>query len=295
MSNRSPVDTPQEKEYPFKQRGWLPGHLNPRRLLSLFQMLEVGAYGYIDVGVAIQSISENLTVSLAPEEILTDAAKAEVHQALLTILGHCGTGQLNLAVCRNLTKRFLDTYEKQAPTYGQARDDIRVLKLALEAELDTRLFLFVPPERADYYTQEPWPPWEDVGFIGKMEPFRAVEKAFPSTRYDLEEAGDCFALARYTASVFHLMRVMEAGLKTVAKALGIAYSSNWGRCLAEIDKQGQQSEPFFAEAATYLKSVKNVWRNPTMHVERMYSEQEAERIFNAVQAFMQHLASRLTE
>jgi len=290
-----PVDPRRLTGYPFKQCGWLPHALHERRLLSLLQMLEVGAYGYIAVGVAIQSISDNLTVSLAPEEVLAETANAEVRQALLTILVHCGKSQLNLAVCCNLTKRFLDAYEKQTPTYGQARDDIRLLKLALEAELETRLFFFVPPERSGYYTCEPENPWEEPVLTGRMEPFQPVVKAFPSTRYDIEEAGDCFAVARYTATVFHLMRVMEVGLKAVAKALGVAYSSNWGQCLADIEKQGQRAEPFFVEAIAYLRSVKNAWRNPTMHVERMYSEQEAERIFNAVQAFMQHLASRLTE
>ena len=93
------------------------------------------------------------------------------------------------------------------------------------------------------------------------------------------------------------MRAMEVGLKAVAKSLGVAWTSNWGTCLAEIEKQAiaKKSDPFFAEAVAYLRAVKNAWRNPTMHVDRRYSQEDAERIFQAVQGFMVHLTSRLTE
>ena len=36
-----------------------------------------------------------------------------------------------------------------------------------------------------------------------------VEDHFPSASPEISEAGKCFALARYSATVFHLMRVLE--------------------------------------------------------------------------------------
>jgi hypothetical protein len=292
MSTIPPLDTPTPQGYHFKQCGWLPHDLNPNQLLSLLEMLQVSANEYINIGVALQSISDNLTVNLAPEEVLAESARARITLELGLIQACCL--RLNLAVCGEIAQKFHKAYEKDAPTFHRAKDDAHTLKLVLDAELQSRTFFFVPPERSGYYTDQSLE-WLRPGFTGKMKPFQAVVAAFPSMEYDLQEAGNCFALGRWTASVFHLMRVMEASLKVVAKALGVAYSSNWGRCLAEIEKQGQQSEPFFAEAIAYLRSVKNAWRNPTMHVVRQYSEEEAGRIFNAVQGFMQHLASRLTE
>jgi hypothetical protein len=285
------VDPLQAKEYHFKQCGWLPHDLNPNRLLSLLAMFEVHAIQYVNIGVAIQAISDNISVNLAPDEKLSAAGSSSIVNALNTIVKY--SKELNLAVSAGIAAKFLRDYAKTAPTYGQTREDIRSLKLSLDVELDTRKFFFVPPERSEYYSGDEF---FLVGkFFGKMEPFQEVLKVFPSTGDDLVEAGNCLALDRPTACVFHLMRVMEVGLKAIAKALGFTYSSNWGKCLADIEKQGQRAEPFFIEAVAYLRSVKNAWRNPTMHIERIYSEQEAEHIFNAVQAFMQHLASRLTE
>lgn len=108
MNTFPPLDAPTPRQYHFKQCGWLPHTLHKRRLLSLFQMLEVGAYGYIAVGVAIQLTSDNLTVSLAPEELLTATAKAEVRQALLTILGHCGKSQLIRGSSKQTNKRVAE-------------------------------------------------------------------------------------------------------------------------------------------------------------------------------------------
>lgn len=51
--------------------GWLAHGLLPKRLLSLAQMLEVYAAAYIDIGMAIQSVAENLSASLAPDETLS--------------------------------------------------------------------------------------------------------------------------------------------------------------------------------------------------------------------------------
>jgi hypothetical protein len=130
-----------------------------------------------------------------------------------------------------------------------------------------------------------------------MESFGPVISAFPSAENDIREAGNCFALDRPTAAVFHLMRAMEVGLKAIAKTLGVAYTSSWGSCIADIEKQAtaKKSDPFFAESVADLRAFKNAWRNPTMHIERIHSEAEAERIFHAVQGFMAHLATRLTE
>src|SRR5439155_6631659 len=46
-----------------------------------------------------------------------------------------------------------------------------------------------------------------------------VTTAFPSVAFDVEEAGNCYAFARPTACVFHLMRVMETGLKALGRSL----------------------------------------------------------------------------
>jgi hypothetical protein len=131
-----------------------------------------------------------------------------------------------------------------------------------------------------------------------------VFERFPAAIYDIEEAGKCLACYRGTAAVFHLMRVMEAGLEAVALALGIPYAPSWESYLKQIrlemDKkwdaksdEWKRDEPFFREVAAHLYAVKVAWRNPTMHIVNQYAPEQAEDIFNAVRAFMKRLAERL--
>ena len=54
--------------------------------------------------------------------------------------------------------------------------------------------------------------------------------------FELDEAAKCLALGRSTAAVFHLMRAMEVGIRSVARCLGIPdplkpAERNWGSIL----------------------------------------------------------------
>ena len=140
-----------------------------------------------------------------------------------------------------------------------------------------------------------------------------VSKKFPTISFEIEEAGKCFAVGRYTASVFHLMRTLEVGIRAVSICLSIASPTkdadrNWGAALRklrdEIERRSKAPSPawanstdraFFLEVHASLDAVRNVWRNATMHVESKYTSEEAEHIFAAVRAFMRKLASRLDE
>jgi hypothetical protein len=250
------------------------------------ELLEVSALEYINVGISIQEISENLAAHVAPDEPLDREAFAHVTASLSKIIDCCK--QLNLTTSVNFLEHFIEAYKKETPTYTQIRQDIQYFRMAFNAELGQRRVFFVPPERAGYYSAN----WLARG--EKIEPLQPVFDAFPSTEDEFVEAGNCLAFERPTATVFHLMRALEVGLKAVAKALGVAYISEWGRCIGDMEKV-QPKSPFFTEAIAHLRSVKNAWRNPTMHIERRYSDREAETIFGAVQAFMLHLATKLAE
>ena len=135
-----------------------------------------------------------------------------------------------------------------------------------------------------------------------------VTSAFHSAIVDIEEAGECLAFERYTACVFHLCRIMEKGLRVLQVALGLPQSANptWAAVLHKIDSELakeftqmspelQSDRPFFAGAAAMMRSVEHAWRNPTMHIEKVYTEEQAEDIWNAVRGFMRHLATKLKE
>src|SRR5258708_19689687 len=71
----------------------------------------------------------------------------------------------------------------------------------------------------------------------------AVTDAFPSAITDIEEAGKCLAFDRNAACIFHLMRVMEVGLKALGQRLDIntAYKPGWEGILKKA--HGQMSLP----------------------------------------------------
>lgn len=139
-----------------------------------------------------------------------------------------------------------------------------------------------------------------------------VTDAFPSAIVDIEEACKCYALDRPTACVFHLMRVMEVGLRVLGASLedpSIDPDKNptWDRILRrgddELKKNGDKRLPdwrskdaFFSDAIANLRSVKTAWRNPTMHVKSgIYDDDKALDVLNAVKGFMRHLATELSE
>ena len=62
---------------------------------------------------------------------------------------------------------------------------------------------------------------------------------------------------------------------------------------AEHDTAVKGDLEFLAGVAAHGQSVVNAWRNRVAHIERAYSEEEAERILLATQVFMSHLAQKL--
>jgi hypothetical protein len=134
---------------------------------------------------------------------------------------------------------------------------------------------------------------------------------FPAIRLDADEAGKCFATERYTASVFHLMRIMEVGLRALGASLNDPSldpktNPSSEKILSRGDKELQKhladrstewrsdESFFFSTAQANLRAVKDAWRNSTLHVETNHNRDSAEDIWKAARAFMRHLAMKLS-
>jgi hypothetical protein len=177
---------------------------------------------------------------------------------------------------------------------------IEDLDLRLMDDLGRKKLFAMSDEDLRYY--EPTAPLFGTDFSVKFQTNGAFE---------LDEAAKCKAFGRPTAAAFHLMRVMEIAIQALAKCLGIPdptrpVERNWGFILGEIWKgiekrwptakdrmhgDGQLLEELYAS----LDAVKNPWRNGTMHVEKKYTDDEAEHILIAVRGFTKKLASRMDE
>ena len=170
------------------------------------------------------------------------------------------------------------------------------LRRTIDHDLEAVIFLRVPQERESF-------------FLGGERFGEEAETAFSSARYDMEEAVRCFALARYTACVLHLNRVLEVGLDALKKrACVTTHSPTWNAALAQIEKataakpekdktpDERAEDTFIRDAVHYLATAKNAIRNPTVHkVERTYTDETAKEVYIAIRAFMRHLATQLSE
>lgn len=120
---------------------------------------------------------------------------------------------------------------------------------------------------------------------------------------------DCFALGYFTASIFHMMRVAEVGLRALAKERGVVLPKdkpieygNWQEILREVDKKvkeiggtmpaGQAKDralAFYNDALICLNALKDIFRNQTMHVRYVFNEPEALRAMRMTNDFMEKL------
>jgi hypothetical protein len=198
----------------------------------------------------------------------------------------------SLPSCAGL-RRLAELCDKPSTTAVEAYRMMTEVRRRVDDELDLPMFLHLMPTEATLY-QSPTEGWESI-----------IDK-FPGAVRDIEEASKSLALNRYTAGVFHCMRIIERGLRALAKALDITYAPSWESYLKQIDAQiakerkdkapaWKKDEEFYAQAASHLRTIKTAWRNPTMHVKGHYTREEALEVAMATRFFMRHLSSRLAE
>ena len=264
---------------------------NPYRLVSLWDMLRFNAGSFAVCSASLIKYWQGLKHGA----LITDRGIQELAYTLGELQENCRNHGLTSTLNQvNRIRQYCRDETVRAEMLSQLLGEAVV---RLEEDLSSRMFLAVPINLVNYYEQS--------------EPLFGLEvaKKFPSSTYDIAEAGKCFALHRSTAAVFHLMRVLELGLSALAARFGIPCShTNWQTVIEGIEKaiRGMGSDPkkpadwkqqqeFFSQAASSLMLIKDAWRNYTMHARGKYTEDEVETIFPNVRAFMQKLATRLHE
>jgi hypothetical protein len=124
-----------------------------------------------------------------------------------------------------------------------------------------------------------------------------VGEKLPSAAEDSQEAATCLSLERWTACVFHLMRVMEIGVQKFGEKIGVKLvgEKNWQNILDEVNKsirsmdQKADQTKKYAALAAHLYNVKIAWRNEVMHPKATYTPQEADEIYKHVSTFIGYL------
>lgn len=190
----------------------------------------------------------------------------------------------------------LDGRWRRPVTCGQFRQSLEEFRGLLSSELKKRVMLILESGRQVYF---------DHGCLFGQR----THDAFPSARGDIQEAGNCYAAGRYTASVFHAMRALEPALRAMADDLGAPCGVEvWHTIIESIEskiRDAAKSLPcgsdkserlqFLSEAAKEFTYFKDGWRNYVAHGRSVYDAEQALSAINHVKAFMTSLARQLHE
>ena len=262
---------------------------NPYKLISLGDFMEIfDGSKLVRLGFLID---QTTVLAQSDRDLMPEHWWVALNAALSATQNDCEALGLvvTVAAIRRLERRVHTGDKDLNVVFG----DLEYISGQLKEELGSCLFLHVPPAAADYITnpQEGW---------------QSTLDKFPSTMLNVEEGSKCFALGRYTASVFHTMRVLEAGITALAKVFGVsADRTTWHVVINSIESEitknnkslgaGWPDQQFYSEAATQFRHFKDAWRNHVMHARLDFNEEQARAISDHVRDFMTHLSTKLKE
>jgi hypothetical protein len=285
--------------------GKSPWEQSPRKLISLWDMM---AFNFHDLRIALRAVEEELSRLKAgrhtngPAGVLT---KEEIDRATASVkLAAMECADCKFEQSRRLTTNLGIYLMRSDCTYQVVERDMDSLFRSMLAEIGKRGFTIVPPDKVQFFDAE-----ELFG--------EAVTAAFPSAKTDIQDAGFCLAQDLHTAAVFHLMRIVEHAMRSLARSLRITRvrkkpleSCGWDDIISAIRAVQDQrhkkysAKPrksrreldalrFYDAAADELNVFKEIWRNATMHTRAVYNEQEAQGVYIRVRDFTQRLAKQV--
>ena len=254
---------------------------NPYALVSWWAMERFAAAAFHNIGTNIGTLTCKL--ERLPEDL--DAVElAGAYRPLLTQIREC-CAKIGLKMSPVCIDEFFANL-RLGMTADQMRSSLAELNNSIRWEMQAVFFFYMA--------------WEQVPFYDQKEMFGAVVNAkFPSVQFDMVEAGNCYAMGRGTACVFHLMRIMEVGVQEFGKKLGVGLvnEKNWQPILDEVNR-AIKSLPSKAagtvemsQVAANLYAVKLACRNEVMHPNAKYTMEEAKDLIRQVKLFMVQLAS----
>lgn len=188
---------------------------------------------------------------------------------------------------------YVSKYDKEPEL-----SEIKKLRLLIEHDIEQFSFEAIPRDRVPYY--------EAVHLFGDQ-----VHDHFFSAAYDIREAGTCYSLGRWTACVFHLMRVLEIALAVMGKVFDVSLAhTNWAPAIDQMESRIREmhkdanwkslpdvknQQEFYAQVASHFGILKDAWRNYTAHARGKYDPSECLLILRNTDSFMRKLATRLHE
>jgi hypothetical protein len=239
-----------------------------------------------------------------PKEILK-----ETHNALQMAIVACGQDDFVEAV--RAAKRAAFALDRYNPDFSLGMSELRHTANAMRDELEKRTFITVEPRFTDFI---------DNDCLMGTEVLLSFKDAAP----DIVDAGNCIAADCGTAAVFHLMRVVEWGLRALCIDLGLIRAkrrhksgkvqyvsisfTDWETMLNQLHgkveqrieklKRGplkQKQQELYFPILQEIKAIRDAWRNHVMHTRAQYSVDDAVIVLGHVGRIMASLASNIKE
>ena len=184
-------------------------------------------------------------------------------------------------------------------TYGALAIQLNALVEAVEDDSRKQHFYHYPARKIE-------------ALLNFKKEWNAAVSNIEGIEQQAHSAVDCWAMGQNDACVFHLMKVMERSVQIFAQSLRspitqkptkgqlkireLPWEQVLSRMKSRIDKisqrtlKGKRKFERYNALHAYLFSVKEAWRNPTMHPrDETYSDEAAKDILNHVRAFCNEL------
>jgi hypothetical protein len=138
-------------------------------------------------------------------------------------------------------------------------------------------------------------------------------KKFKSVNEEIAAALDCYALSDITGCIFHLMRIAESGMRSLARERGVSFKkfplewAEWENIIGQIEVEAKRATSamsrglgkdaattFYTDAVAQLRAFKAT-RNRIMHLRGKFDELDALRGINQVRDFMSKISEKISE
>jgi len=276
-----------------------------RRLWSLWDMILYSCANICEMYRGLIVAIENLLQSDNPQAELHDSFKRNLADSVLPpVLREVHDLKLDMKLHFRIHRLHGQLMNGEHFTAAGLARDFQLLRDDIIFELSCQKFAFIPPPNDEYFCQD--------NLFGEE-----VYSMFPDARADIKDAGDCLAASLPTASVFHLMRTAEHGLRALARKLRVTITHKGKQCPIEfgdwdtvitaiknkiIDARKLSAGPkrqakleAYSNAADHCEYMKDIWRNNASHTRKPYKDAEAVNALERVRDFMQFLGSYLAK
>jgi hypothetical protein len=261
--------------------------LQPFKIVSLWDMLRFHAEKFVQLCSALTGLSEYIAQQkkqgkldqLSPVSPERNKAWRDLTKMLEDV---------NLTMSAASAKRLGDLLHADKEIDAeQLKSLVDHLNFTVTDELQQHLFVMVPVNHAQFYDKK-------GTILGKE-----LIGNFQELTRDAAEAGNCYALGRYTACVFHLSRLLEGSIQKLATELGATKegqpldvkNEDWFQIEVSIGKvinnwpKGEKKTKY-SKVLSSLSALRGGWRNTTMHPGDGYSDEEAEALIKFTKQFL---------